>query len=201
MKTLLKNTVAATTALFIGSSAASALALAPGDVVSMAYMNDGSTISTFSGTVGAGTDISPFRGALSVDMNAGPNGDGFTITSNGNYCGITCASSVETIVFSGLDFGAPGFVIDSFLDNTGAGTSGGSAAVVDILSPSSFSITFTDPAGAIAMFRTGQVTFSGTFADAPVSAEPIAPIPLPSPAPLAALGIGALAILRRRDRS
>lgn len=195
MKTLLKPLVAATTALFIGTGAAHALALSPGDAFGMSYINNGTTVASFNGTVGAGPDLSPFGGALSIDMNAGPNGDGFTITTqNGNYCGWTCAASVEAIVFTGLDFGVPGFLVDNFVDNTDAATTGGIGAILTVLSPSSFSISWTDPDGAIAMFTNGEVTFSGTF----VEDTTIAPVPVP--APLALLGFGSLLLLRRRQR-
>lgn len=187
---------ALSTAIAIVASTAAALPLAPGDDFTMDYLDNGILQASFNGTVRTGVDLSPFGGALSVDMNAGPDGDAFTITSNGNYCGWSCASSVETIRFSGLDFGASGFVVNNFVDNTGAGSSGGVGAILTVLSPGSFEITWTDPVGLIAMFTTGDVAFSGTFAE-DVPSTPV-PVPVPASAPLALIGFGALAMMRRR---
>lgn len=190
MRTFTTKIAAICTALMMGAGSAAALPLAPGDDFNLQFQDDGIALSNFNGTVGAGTDVSPYGGALQVDLNTGVGGDEFTVTSAGSYCGLICNGSAATMLFTGLDFGTD-FIVSDFTDTTGLG------AIFTVLSPTSFSITWTDPVGAATSFQPGVVAFSGRFIEAPVV---VTAVPLPASAPLALLGLTALIGVGRRRR-
>lgn len=182
MRHLIKTICTAAVAVVIGTSTAQGASLAPGDVVSLAFVDDGATVSTFGGTIGAGTDITPY-GALQVELNGGLGGDLFSVTSNGTYCGLACDGSTVSMVFTGLDFGTA-FTIDNFVDTSGLN------AFATVLSNTSFSITWTGAPGA--HFFPGIAAFSGSFGT-------VTPVPLPASFGYLLLGLGGLAFLRRKS--
>ncbi len=184
MNKLIKTMCAAALAVVIGTPSAHAASLLAGDFVTLGFVDDGAPVSTWNGTIGAGADIIPY-GALNIDLNAGPAGDQFTISSNGTYCGLACDGSIVSMVFTGLDFGTP-FSVDNFVDTTGLN------AFVTVLSDTSFSITWTGASGA--HFFPATTAFSGSFGT-------IAPVPLPAPLALLAFGVGGLALKGRRRRT
>ncbi len=186
MNKFVTTLLSAAAAVVIGTSTAHGASLLAGDNVSLDFVDDGTTVSSWSGTIGAGRDLNPYS-ALSIDLNTGPAGDGFTITSNGTYCGLSCNGSTVEMIFTGLDFGTA-FTVDNFVDTTGL------SAFTTILSDTSFSITWTGAGGA--HFFPGTVAFSGTFGT-------VTPIAVPLPLPAAMLGIAGFGLMaaRRKSRS
>ncbi len=184
MNTLIKNLATAAFALVMGTSAAQGASLLAGDNISVSFIDDGNTASTWNGTIGAGADITPY-GALSIDLNTGPAGDGFSVTSNGTYCGFVCNGSTVSMLFTGLDFGTD-FTIDNFVNTTGL------SAFTTVISDTSFSITWIDNSGS-ANFFPGTVAFSGTFG----TVTPVQ-VPLPLPAAMLAFACSGLLVARRK---
>ncbi|SFR02266.1 VPLPA-CTERM sorting domain-containing protein [Poseidonocella sedimentorum] len=137
---------------------------------------------TYTRTVGPGEDgdIS----SLSYDLNAGPDGDLFTLRSKGAYCGLNCSTPPTPVVWTllGLDFvgGQPltDFeIVQGFSDATVSFTD------------SSVTITYTDDSLSPGIF------FQGRFVTEPLSA-----VPLPASFPLVLAGLGGLGLLRRKQR-
>ena len=133
--------------------------------------------------VGAGVDANYFSNQ-DLDFNSGVDGDIFSITSLGNYCGMsTCAGSGDIVTFTltSLDFGEP-------LVGVNILTSIGGATVTSLTSDS---VTFEWTEAAIP---------DGTYFTAQFITGP-SPIPLPASMPLLAIGLAGLAALRSRRKA
>jgi hypothetical protein len=178
MKAVIKSIIAAM-ALSMPLSVAQAATLSVGDAFSFERQTNGITSQAANSTITNGTDLTIF-GVIPIDLNAGASGDGFTISSLGNYCGFNCNGSTTSFIFSGLDFGTA-FTIDNFVNNSGY------SVTTSVLSATSFSISWLEPVlFSNTDFPSGLV-FSGTFGT--VVAPATVPVPAGAPLLLSALGL------------
>jgi hypothetical protein len=130
------------------------------------------------------------------DLNAGVNGDMFTITSTGFYCGITCFSGNEVWTLSNLNFGAPLIGFDIILSISGGnpqpipcGTSALPRTVtIQSLTPTSVAFSYPD------ICIPQQLYFEAQFIVGDATT------PLPAALPLFASGLGALGLLGWRRK-
>jgi hypothetical protein len=132
--------------------------------------------------VGAGYEGNYYSNQY-FDLNDGANGDLFTITSTGDFCGMTsCSGSGDTVTWTltGLDFGTPitGFSLSSSIGGATASFTG-----------TSVTISWTEAAIPFGTYTVGQ------FLTGPSA------VPLPAGLPMVASGIGALVMLRKRRKA
>jgi hypothetical protein len=109
-----------------------------GTTVTVDLAAGGSDQGTQSLLVGAGADGNYF-GNQFLDFNAGINGDIFTITSSGTFCGILCAGGDVVWTLTNLNFGVPltGFTV---LQDIGPVT-------IDSLTANSVTFSYADGTG------------------------------------------------------
>jgi hypothetical protein len=162
-----------------------AATLTSGDQVTLQYTHGGTSIYQDTSTVGSGHEFSLYN-ALPIDLNAGIDGDGFSLSSNGNYCGIRCDGQEAKLTFSGLDFGTD-FTIENFVNNSGY------AMTTTVHDSSSFSLSWTEATDYRAYMPQG-VLFSASFGTAVTPAA----VPLPAGAPLLIAALGMLAWRRKK---
>ncbi|SFA90434.1 VPLPA-CTERM protein sorting domain-containing protein [Poseidonocella pacifica] len=131
-------------------------------------------------TAGAGED-----GNISsqfYDLNAGPDGDLFTIRSERSLCGINCLGDTVVWTLADLDF-VGGLPLTDF---------------VIVQNYSDASVSFTDDSVTIsytdAFIPTG-IYFQGRFVT-----TPLPDVPLPASLPLALVGLAGLGIFRKKQR-
>jgi hypothetical protein len=131
-------------------------------------------------TVGAGTDLSVGSGSgtFLFDLNRGPDGNRFTLTSVGS----STFSGSNSFTFSDLDF-----------------TDGSLLTGFNLLATSLSGFSFSTTADSITFsysnaFAADGVVIDGTFVTS-------AAVPLPGTLPLVLLGLGALGIGGRARRS
>ena len=131
--------------------------------------------------VGAGDDGNYFNDTF-FDLNAGVDGDIFTLSSSADFCGIDLCdpSNIVTWTLTGLDFGTPitGFEMLSSI--------GGATAT---FTATSVTISYADVGIPVGLYLEGR------FITDP------SPVPLPAGLSLIATGIGALVALRKRRKA
>lgn len=175
---------AAAVALLALGAAAQAATLA-GDTVSVnlstGFGGDFGTLSPV--LVGAGVDANYF-GNQDLDFNDGVDGDIFSITSLGSFCGMsTCEGSGDIVTFTltSLDFG-------------------GALLGVNILTSIGGAIVSSFTADSVTFQWTEATISAGTYFTAQFVTGP-SPIPLPASLPLLAIGLAGLAALRSRRKA